>query len=211
MWNYLGVFSHARPKITQALSSLSFSSNLVSIKLQHLKRKKDCIKTRLNQSLSLSVCCECMSRQEWVSAKWQTPDHICTSCHGHRLKPLLLGPACISEHTDEPFSTTRYLLSHQSLCFWRKAFHEGGRGILSESCTQLLLWNTHDLKTDIGIVRFLLTGKCSARSCRAPLLVLHFSENSKSYNHSFFYGKCAQVTGRGHFSVNPELLPSQPK
>lgn len=90
-------------------------------------------------------------------------------------------------------------------------FHEGGRGILNESCTQLLLWNTHDLKTDIGIVRFLLTGKCSARSCRAPLWVLHFSENSKSYNHSFFYGKCAQITGRGHFSVNPELLPSQPK
>lgn len=120
MWNYLGVFSHARPKITQALSSLSFSSNLVSIKL-HLKHKKDCIKNRLNQPLSLSVCCECMSRQEWVSARWQTPDHICTSCHGHRLKPLLLGPACISEHTEEPFSTTRYLLSHQSLCFWRKA------------------------------------------------------------------------------------------
>lgn len=42
-------------------------------------------------------------------------------------------------------------------------FHKGRRGILNKSCTQLLLWNTH-LKTDIGIVRFLLTGKCSVRS-----------------------------------------------
>lgn len=73
-------------------------------------------------------------------------------------------------------------------------FHKGRRGILNESCTQLFLWNTHNWKLPLGLWgRFLLTGKCSARSCCAPLLVLHLNENWKFYNNSF-YGKCAQVT-----------------
>lgn len=152
-----------------------------------------------------------MSRQEWVLANWQTPDHICTFVRWPQAQTSAAGP-CLY------FSAHWQTLWHHEVptelpvtVFLKKSyFHEGGRGILNESCTQLLLWNTHDLKTDTGTVRFLLTGKCSASSCPAPLLALHFSENSKSYNHSF-YGKCAQVTGRGHFSVSPGLLPSPPK
>lgn len=49
-----------------------------------------------------------------------------------------------------------------------------------------LLQNTQDSKTSIEIVGFMITEKLSARSRCTPLLVLHFSERWKSYNHSSF-------------------------